>query len=367
MRSLGEAGKAAAMLAGLILASAIFALSLRSAFWNELQNNYRTSFSWSPGSHFGRAIGTLRDEGGDACVILGNSAAREALDPVRLTAELPGKSFVNAGTTGGNNLVFELQARLLAAHHARPRCVILAMNSWNMFSGGRPAIAADDYLALLRWRDLAGLSYRPLSSREGAGLAANLTLPLKPQGKQLNRMLRHNIWQWRASMGYREPLARYAYFPGELDPAESYLYAGKPDILAKQWAELVERNRPYQNVALYGGAEEKRSLEATLDIMASISPENIVVILPQSAILESASRISAPAFNKALAKNRSQVRVIDCSAVNRPEYLYDEGHLNERGRAVLSVMLARALKGQDGPCVEVGSAKPDAAVGHLHS
>ncbi len=355
------------MLTGLILASSVFALSLRSVFWNELQNSYRTSFSWSPGSHFGRAIGTLRDGGGDACVILGNSAAREALDPSRMAAASPGRGFVNAATTGGNNLVFELQARLLAAHRVRPRCVILAMNSWNMFSGGRPAIAADDYLALLRWRDLAALSYRPLSSREGTGLAVGLALPLKPQGKQINRMLRYNIWRWRASMGYREPLARYAYFPGELDPAETYLYAGKPDILAKQWTKLAERNRSYQNGALYGGAEEKRSLEATLGIMARISPENVVVILPQSAILESASRISDPAFNEALAKNRSQVRVIDCSAVNRPEFLYDEGHLNERGRAVLSAMLARALKGQDGPCVEVGSAKSAATGSHLHS
>lgn len=357
MRRLVEAGKAATMLTGLILVSAVFALSLRSALWAALQNSYRSSFSWSPGSHFGHAIVKLREESGNACVILGNSAAREALDPAGLAAALPGRRFVNAATTGGNNLVFELQARLLVAHRVRPRCVILAMNSWNMFSGGRPAIAADDYLALLRWRDLAAMSYDPFFSRDGARLLAELALPLKPQGKQLNRILRQRIWQVRGSIGYREPLSRFAYFAGELEPAETYLYAGKSDILARRWPELAERNRRYENSALYGGAEEKKSLEATLHIMKRISPENLVVILPQSEILERASYVSQFAFNEALSNSRSQIRLIDCSGVNRPEYFYDEGHLNGYGRKVLSAMLARALSARNGPCVEVDSPK----------
>lgn len=358
MPGLREAAKAAAMLIALLLIGAAFSQLLRTALWSELRDSYRHSFSWAPGSHFGRSILTLRARGRDACVILGNSAAREALDPSILATRNPSRTFVNAATTGGNNMVFELQAQLLAAHHVRPRCTILAMNSWNMFSDGAPQIATDDYLALLDWDDLAALSYSPFLAREGPRIAAGLVLPLKPQGKQINRMLRRQIWAWRAAAGEPLPLSRLAYFPGELDRPQAYLYAGKADILMARWAELVARNREYYDPARYGGRPEKASLAAALETLSQRSRETVIVILPQSAILERASRIADPAFHAAFAPYRPKIGLIDCSSVNAAGYFHDEGHLNAAGRSALSKAFAAALAGDAGSggerCVRVG-------------
>jgi hypothetical protein len=348
MAGLREAMKASAMLIALLLIVAAFSQLLRTALWQELRDSYRYSFSWTPGSHFGGAMITLRNARG-ACVILGNSAAREALDPLILSSGDPQRMFVNAATTGGNNMVFELQARLLAAHRVRPRCTILAMNSWNMFSNGPPQIATDDYLALLDWDDLAALSYSPFLTREGPRVAAGLVLPLKPQGKQINRVLRQHTWAWRRAGGEELPLSRLAYFPGELEPPPPYLYVGKPDILATQRAALVGRNREYYDPARYGGRKEKVSLAAALNTLSQVSDDTTIVILPQSPILERASRVADPSFRAAFAPYRSRVRLIDCSAVNLSIYFHDEGHLNARGRFALSKALAKALVRRDDP------------------
>ncbi len=358
---LRQALKAAAMLIALLLICAAFSQLLRTIFWPELRDSYRHDFSWTPGSHFGRSIVTLRTNDREACVILGNSAAREALDPSILSEHFPQRAFVNAATTGGNNMVFELQARILAAHHVRPRCTILAMNSWNMFSNGAPQIATDDYLALLDWGELAALSYSPFFTREGPRVLAGLVLPLKPQGKQINRIVRERVWKWRVAAGEPLPLSRLAYFPGELDRSQTYLYAGKPDVLTTQWAELAARNREYYDPTRYGGPNEQKSLHAALGTLSHLSVETMIVILPQSPILERASRVADPAFHAALAPYRSKVRFIDCSAVNVIGYFHDEGHLNARGRIALSRALADALEGDAvsaaQKCVEVDPAR----------
>lgn len=354
---LRQALKAAAMLIALLLICAAFSQSLRTMLRPELRDSYRHDFSWTPGSHFGRSIVALRTNDREACVILGNSAAREALDPSILSAHLPQHAFVNAATTGGNNMVFELQARLLKAHSVHPHCTILAMNSWNMFSNGAPQIVADDYLALLDWGDLTALSYSPLLSGEGPRTAVGLILPLKPQGKQINRVLRQRLWEWRIAGGEKLPLSRLAYFPGELDRSETYLYLGKPDTLKTQWAALVARNREYYDPARYGGRSEQKSMAATLETLSQISDETLIVILPQSSILERASHIADPGFRTAIAPYRSKVRLVDCSAVKAIGYFHDEGHLNVRGRAILSQALAEALEGGAAragqKCVEV--------------
>lgn len=344
---LREAAKALALLITLSLAGALFSQALRTALWEELRQTYQHQFSWTPGSHFGASIVALRTRKRDACVILGNSAAREAFDPSALVTGERRGGVVNAATTGGNNMVFELQARLLATHDVRPRCVILAMNSWNMFSDGPPQIAVDDYQALLDWNDLAALSYSPFLTREGPRIAAGLVLPLKPQGKQLNRMLRQRLWAWRVARGEMLDLSRLAYFPGELDQPEPYLYAGRSDILATQWDELVARNREFYDPARYGGKKERASLAATLSTLVDVSDETIIVILPQSQILERASRLADSAFYTAIAPYRARVRLIDCSAVNLVSYFHDEGHLNARGRAALSEAFATTLSGRN--------------------
>lgn len=349
MPRLGEAFRAGILLLGLLSLLGGFSQLVRTMFWSEIRDSYRHSFSWSPGSHFGRSITALKREGDHTCVVLGNSAAREGIDPSALEADLPGFRFVNAATTGGNNLVFELQARLLMSHEARARCILVVMNSWNMFSNARPRIVEDDYLALLDWDDLAGLSYGPLASREATGLATGLILPLKPQGVQLSRLLRSGLWRWRAQTGHGVPLAHFAYFPGELDPAKPYLYHGR-DILSDDWDKLVARSREYYDPARYGGAEERTSLGAALQGSLALSPDTMILILPQSPILERASRIADPSFRKAFAPYRSRVGLIDCSDLNELGYFYDEGHLNARGRTVLSAALALALQGESGPC-----------------
>lgn len=349
---LRQAIKAAAMLIALLLIVAAFSQLLRMMLRSELRDSYRRDFSWTPGSHFGRSIVTLRTNDREACVILGNSAAREALDPAILSAHFPQRAFVNAATTGGNNMVFELQARLLAAHDVRPRCTILAMNSWNMFSNGAPQIATDDYLALLDWGDLAALSYSPFLNREGPRVAAGLVLPLKPQGRQINRIFREQLWKSRVAMGEPLPLSRLAYFPGELDRSQTYLYTGKPDVLTTQWAELETRNREYYDPARYGGTQEQRSLHAALGTLSQMSDETMIVILPQSPILERASRIADPAFHAAFDPYRSKVPLIDCSAVDATGYFHDEGHLNARGRKALSEALGDVLEGDAGSGVQ---------------
>jgi hypothetical protein len=354
---LAEACKAAVLLLVAMIVVALFAQMLRAGFRGPLRDSYAHSFSWTPGSHFGASIAALRDPAQPRCAVLGNSAAREAIDPYIMGSSGKDRAIVNAATTGGNNLVFELQAHLLKSHGARPACVILAMNSWNMFSNGRPQLVADDYLALLDWNDLMSLSYQPFLSREAPRLLAGMALPLKPQGKQLNRLVREKIWEWRAISGDPVPKARYSYFAGELEPAVSFQYSGPP-ILQDKWAELSARNAEYYDPARYGGTEERASFDAMMRTLLTLTRDVYVVVLPQSPILERASRVADPTFQAALEPYRRAVRLVDCSSLNSVPMLYDEGHLTANGRAALSASLAKAIADGSARCSQKAWVQP---------
>lgn len=336
--------RSALLLLALLTGITAFASLIRVVGSPALLESYRTSFSFTPGARFGNRLLQVQDAARPTCLILGNSAAREAFDTLYLDQALPARRFVNAGTTGGNNLVFEMQAAALVSSKARPDCTLLAMNSWNLYAGERPPVAGEDYLALLGWRDVARLSYHPLASSEVRRVGLGLALPLKAQARQLNRLIRHRIFRWRAHSRWPLPIARYSSFAGELNADGLYLYADKPSILRRDWSRFDARSRRYADPALYGGAEQAASLRRTLRLLAKASKRTDIVLLPQSPLLERASRLAMPAFLDAVRPFRGTVRIVDCTKLNNLDYFIDEGHLNAAGRRELSAAMAAYLR-----------------------
>lgn len=346
---IGDALRAAAML--LLVGAVILAFSaaLRTVLRPQLLESYRQSFGFTPGSRFGSRLVQAQDANRPLCIIIGNSAAREAFDSDRLDEAVPAYDFVNAGTTGGNNLVFELQAAAIGSNGIKPECTILAMNSWNLFAGGQPKVAGEDYLGLLDWRDVGTLSYRPMASPELLWISLGLAMPLKAQAKQLNRSVRFGIFKLRMAAGHPLPLARYEVFAGELRDEGEFRYEGKPSILLTHWDKLKNQNRQYYDPAIYGGSEERKSMDSTIKNLTSSSKNTYIILLPQSPLLERASQIAMPAFLASIRPFRNNVRLVDCSSMNKLEYFVDEGHLNALGRREVTEALAQYLQDPSSP------------------
>ena len=257
---------------------------------------------------------------------------------------------VNLATTGGNNEVLEIQSAVLKHNGIAPRCVIAGVSTWTMHRDGSPSITAQEYLGLLEWNNVLGLTSRPLLSREGPRIATNLVLPLRSQARQLNRVARSFIRTARARTIGPLPVGGFETYPDELKPADEFLYQDSAAHLMKDWDRLVQQSRPYYPASRYGGRLQEMSLRTTLDRLLSISPDVVLVITPQTPILEPASRSGAPHFWRVLNSYNGRITVIDCSGFRDLSLFIDEGHLNSRGRLLMSAefghMLRSLLRGE---------------------
>lgn len=346
MRFLGldRAWRAGLMLAVCVLISAAAAAAVRSAAHPLLLRAYSQRFSFMPGHWFGERVAVLSGHQSPSCVILGASNAREGFDPEIIEAATPGILVVNAATTGGNNEVLEVQSAILKHNRIRPRCVIAGISTWSMFRNGSPLITAEEYLGLMDWDDVLGLSAKPLLSKEGPRIVFGLVLPLRGEAKQLNRVARSAIKRVRQASIGALPDGRYETHPGELKPADNYLYLHTAPHLVQDWAKLVERSRPWYFPSRYGGQLQERSLRTTLNRLLGLSPDVLLVITPQTPILSPASRAGSPYFWEVIESYRGRITLVDCSGFRDLSLFIDEGHLGAQGRAQMSAEVGQILR-----------------------
>jgi hypothetical protein len=345
----------------LVLGTATATIQLAAA--PLLLHAYSHRFSFIPGLWFGEHIAALAKDPEHSCAIIGQSNSREAFDPQLFDRAAPGTRFINAATTGGNNEVFEVQADILRHYQLHPRCVIIGVTLWTMYRDGSPPLAGGEYLGLLGWGDLLGLASHPLATREGPRIFAEQMLPLRTVALQLNRVLRAAVRDERAHLVSALPPSRYEGYPGELEPAGDYYYLNTPPQLSGHWAELVRQRRPWYASSRYGGPTQTRSMRNTLDELLSLTPHVFVVLTPQTAILDPASRQGAPYMRRVLANYAGRITTIDCSQLRNTRLFVDDGHLDGEGRAIfsqqVSAIIAAVLSGRTPPV------EPNCAVGAL--
>jgi hypothetical protein len=348
MRSLGvgDATRAATMLIFAIAVCAVFAAGIRTVARKPLLNAYATRFQFVPGQWFAKSVIDLKRQSSNTCVILGASNGREGFDPAILARNAPGLVFVNAATTGGNNEVVDIQSAILERQNIRPNCTIIAFSKWTMFRDGSPDLAAEEYLALLDWGDVISFASRPLLTRKGTHVAASLVLPLRNHARQLNLLVRVEIRRARSRWLGPLPASRYEYYENELRAGDTYNYQRTVPHLMRDWDKLVARSRPFYPPSRYGGAREEAAMHSSLDRLLRLTRGRVaIVVTPQTPILDPASRAAEPYFDRVLQGYAGRIGVIDCTALRDLALFVDEGHLNARGRAVLSTEVGQVVAG----------------------
>jgi hypothetical protein len=348
MRSsgVGDASRAATMLIVATAVCSVFAAGIRIVAQEPLLQAYAARFQFVPGQWFAKSVIDLRRQSSNSCVILGASNGREGFDPAILARNARGLAFVNAATTGGNNEVVDIQSAILERQDIRPNCAIVAFSKWTMFRDGSPDLAAEEYLALLDWGDVVSLASRPLLTRKGVHVAASLVLPLRNHARQLNILVRVGIRQIRERWLGPLPESRYEYYENELRPGDTYHYQRTTPHLMHDWDRLVARSRPFYPASRYGGKQQEAAMRNSLDRLLRITSGRVaIVVTPQTPILDPASRSAEPYFDRVLKEYAGRVAVIDCTALRDLALFVDEGHLNVRGRAVLSTEVGQVVAG----------------------
>src|SRR5579864_3087188 len=130
MSRLRNAGVALGLIVGSAGLSILIALALD---FNQSVWLYSFRFSFLPGPWFGERIAASWSDPGRSCLIVGASTAREGFDAKQLERLLPDTAFYNAGTTGGNTSVLEIQAAILEHYGLHYRCIIVPIHPWLLF------------------------------------------------------------------------------------------------------------------------------------------------------------------------------------------------------------------------------------------
>lgn len=303
---------------------------------------YSQRFSFLPGQWFGEKIARTIPRQQDTCLIIGVSNTREGFDPAIMQAS-SATQFINAGTTGGNNEVLEIQTAILKRFNVRPKCIVAGISMWMMFRQGSPPLVAEEYIGLIGWPEVMGFSNRPLFSKEGIRIALALGLPLKAQSRQLNRIIRAALHQLRGAVLGSLPLSRYELFPEELKPSNDYLYFGMAPWLAAKRDQIIKDREPWYQPSLYGDPQQDTSFRRALDNMLQLTDRVVLIHMPTTYIFDAASKWGAPHVRRVIDSYSDRIQTIDCSNMRDESLFVDEGHLTEKGREILSKEVASLL------------------------
>lgn len=315
-----------------IVGCAFLLLVLVSFAANEISflRTYQRGFAFEPGPWFvEHVLPAIGDP--NSCIVVGASTAREGFDPDVLAKFVPGRTFVNASTTGGNIEVAEIQAQILRHYGAQARCIVVGVHPFLMMDQTPPPLVKTGYLPHLGISDIMSLSDQATVWSDVEPIAQTLVLPLKTHSDRLNKLLR--VWIFEAQNRVRTrplSLSSYEYFADEFRPGANAHYDGThspPDAVA-----TLTRSR-YQTYTFNSRTTEasfKRAL-ATFRTEASFV---LVVTMPTRSSIYDLDAKGHLSYQRALSE--SNVLEIDCSKLVPDAYFIDDVHLDPQGRQLLS-------------------------------
>lgn len=343
LRRFSEAGRAGFYL--LVTFGVLAAVTLTIDLFGKplILQAYAQRFSFLPGQYFGEKVRSVRDDPANTCIIIGDSKAREGFDP-SLLEQVSGTRIVNAGTTGGNNEVIEIQTAIMRRFDVRPKCIVVAISRWMMFRNGSPDLIGEEYIGLLGWSEVARLAAHPFLSKAGPRLVFSLTMPLRAQARQLNRILRVALFDLRARTLGTLPKQSIELYENELTSVGDFKYDGIAPILKTHRDKLIDQTKPWYNPRRYGGRQQELSLRYALDEMLRLSDRVVLVDMPSTMVLDPASRLGEPYLKRVLGDYVGQLELIDCSALRNEDLFVDEGHLTSEGRRIFTEEVGNLLR-----------------------
>jgi hypothetical protein len=328
-------------LAGLVAAAALLDHSSFVA-------TYSRRFDIRPGAIIGEGI--ARSNPSDrTCIVVGASTARQAFDPAILAAAIPSTRFLNAGTTGGTIEVLEIQARIIARHGLRYRCIIAGLHPWQLKNVQRPALVATEYISHLGPLGPLRLSGDWWKAEETWQVVLAMALPMRKHSGQLNRLARYLLYT--AQHGVRTkplPLDRFEVLKDDLQPYPDFGYAGNPKLYHERRAdfEAALRRLSWLDPAVYLAPDTMRSFGSALGLLADHADRLFVVTLPDTPLWDGPNAWATRAYLSTIEGLHGRATHIDCRNTLSLDEFVDHAHPNDDGRRVISQAVGALLRSE---------------------
>ena len=311
---------------------------------------YRLSFRKAVGHRFAGQMARVKSASRPTVLFLGPSSVREALDEEVMAGAAPRYRFLNGGTSGGSVFLNELLVTLLRQYRVRPDCIVLGLNA-RMMMDRNLALDAHGYTDFMdRWHgwELVGRQMPGLREAAYRNVLANSVVPLRRLSRQISMLLRYGLYrlQDRYPLVARRPVGDFELKGRELAPFPSHLYTDtRPadeylEKMFEHWREkgLFDRKN-------YARKRHRLSLQETLDDCLEITPNVIVVIMPEHSRLRGSFGAYAVGPMESIL---SRYKKKGCLVVDRSDSLPDDalrdgGHLLPHGREEFSRDMARTV------------------------
>lgn len=301
--------------------------------------------------HLAGKLGQAQLTFDDVCLLVGPSTVREAFDEDVMHKAVPNLRFLNGGTTGGGVYVFEAMNRVIQHSRIRPRCIVVGLNARMLIARDIRLNAAGytDFLDLTNGRALVGKEQPALQSEAYEQILTNTVWPYHRLARQLGKLARTALFVAQDKLPWREPLTvdAFCYGPRELGRSNMYLYDDTKPISGRQWKQLV---RVYEEEGLfdstrYGHPEHLVSLRSVLDDLMKITPNLIVIQMPENSFgREQLAPLASDAMATLLTDYQKRgAHVLDLSDALPDSALRDVGHLLASARPSFSRDVARLV------------------------
>jgi hypothetical protein len=328
---------------------------------------YGNRFIFTPGDWLAWKISLARRTPDTTCVLVGASTVREGFDTAVLERLVPGTRFVNLGTTGSNSTIdtIEIGARALVSQGDHYRCIVVGLHPifLHEFDTSAYELVTSDYTAVLPLKALFDLTVPPWKLPDLGVLLYKYLMPLGEHSLAINRLARISLYSLHTQyVDPATPKSEFEVFQGEFSSLSTgYMYSG-PSMLKSVESKFPDQMKKtgWDNPEAYGGKTEARALQHSLEMLSSLTKRLVLVDMPESYLLRDIDKFARPPFEQAILSSGVKADVIRCTfpADSHPNVFHDDLHLNEQGRATLSVDLARFLTESK---VEFSSAQSECA------
>jgi hypothetical protein len=281
---------------------------------------------------------------------MGPSSVREAFDVQIMDETASAYNFFNGGTTGGSIFLNELLLMIVQQYHVSPECIVIGVNSRLLVDRklGMSAYGFTDHMDRWNGWELVKHEVPELRNKAFRDVLANSIVPLRRHSRQINMLIRYGLYrlQKRFPLVKTRPRRQFELKSRELEPVGKFLYSD-----TKPRADYLERTiehwkkKGLYDKKKYAREKHKASLRASLDRCLEITPNVVVVIMPEHSLLRSSFGSYA---DKPMKRILRQYEKKGCLIVDKSEFLPDSslrdgGHLLPHGRKVFSEEMARII------------------------
>lgn len=350
LRSIKPAAKALAHMAALYAIIWGIGYGISTSRWSfQLYDLQR--FSNAEAHHLAGKLAQAQLASEDVCLLVGPSTVREAFDEGVMHEVDPNIRFLNCGTTGGGIYVYEAMNHLIQQSGVRPKCIVVGLNARMLISREIRINSAgySDFLNLTTGRQLVSNETEALRSEAYEQLKTNTIWPYNQHARHIGRLMRSSIFiaQERLSWHDSLPLVEFAYHRNELGIAPLHHYDDTEPISGKPWERLLSKyeEKGLFNPERYAHPEHVESLKNVLDDLMTITPNLIIIEMPENSF---GREHMAPPASETLDQllktyELKGVLIVDWSQLLPDSAMRDVGHLLAETRPDFSRKTAKLI------------------------